>query len=126
MKRSLLAAAALVLLATAADAAPKLPEIFRGKWCGESHAMERCTARDGFVITGDGFDQDEIGCRLERLTLQKLTRRDSEYRATFQCIVAADTKSHRRYYWTGFHDENHLELFLIEANSTFTATGASK
>jgi hypothetical protein len=118
MKRFLITAAALVLLVTTADAAPKLPEIFRGQWCGESHRMERCTERDGVVIKADGFDHDEIGCRLLRLTPQKPSRREREYRATFQCTVAADTKSHRRYYWIGFYNDS---LFMQKANATFTA-----
>ena len=119
MERLMMTAAALALLTTTADAAPKLPEIFRGQWCEESHWMERCTERDGLVIKADGFDQDEIGCRLVRLTPQKPSRRDSEYRATFQCNVA-DDKSHRRYYWIGFYDGDHDVLFMHEANSAFT------
>jgi len=112
-----------VLLATAADAAPKLPEIFRGKWCGESHAMERCTDADGgLLFTADGFGADDIGCRLLRLTPQRPSRRESEYRATFQCTGGGTkTTSHRLYYWIGFYQADHRDLFMTEANSTFTA-----
>ena len=105
------------------DAAPKLPKIFHGQWCGEFQMMKRCIERESLAITANGFSQDEIGCDLVHLTPQRPTRRDIEYRATFQCVVGADTKSHRRYYWIGFYGVDHRNgLFMQEANSTFTGT----
>lgn len=117
MKRTMLIAAALMLLTTTANAAaPKLPEIFRGQWCGES-PMERCAADEGGIrITANSFGADDFGCRLVRLTPP--SRVDREYQATFQCI-GGGTKptSYRRYYWLGF---DHDRLIMVEANSTFT------
>jgi hypothetical protein len=113
------------LMATAADAAPQMPEIFRGKWCVRSHSMmERSTERDAIAISATRWDQDEIVCDLVRLRPQKPSRRVSEYRATFDCVVA-DAKSHLRYYRTGFYDEDHSLLFMDETNSTFTAVRKS-
>lgn len=124
----LFATVALLLAATAANAAPKLPTIFHGRWCGENHWLQRCAASDdGIRITADGFEYEagEYGCRLAGLTLQRPSRRDSEYRATFVC-GGEKTKAHREFYWLGFYDDGHDVLFLNEANSTFTAGAKPK
>ena len=125
MKRLMIAAAFALLTTAAQAAAPKLPEIFQGKWCADEHAMmERCTERDAVAITANGFEQDEISCGLVRLTPQKPSRRVNEYRATFKCAVA--DKNERRYYWIGFYDEDHRMLFMQQGNSTFTAVAGGK
>ena len=51
----------------------------------------------------------------------KAIARESEYRATFQCI-GGGTKptSYRQYYLIGFYDEDHRDLFMTEANAAFT------
>ena len=119
MIKILLALLALAMIGTTASAA-SLPEVFRGKWCGEGHMMARCDGRDGLVITAKGFNQDEIVCDLVRLTPQRPSRRVSEYRVTFDCIVAADIKSRRRYYWMGFYEGDHRDLFMLRGNPSFT------
>jgi hypothetical protein len=129
MRKYLIAAAVPMLLATTADAAPKLPAIFHGQWCGEDYEMKRCAEHDGgILIRADGFGADDFGCRVIRLTPQKPSRRDNEYRATFQCIyigVGTKTTSYRLYYRIGFYDEDHDILFMNEVDSTFTAAPKS-
>ncbi|MGL3105999.1 hypothetical protein [Bradyrhizobium sp. BR 1432] len=122
MKKYLIAAAVPLLLATTADAAPKMPSMFHGRWCGENHMLKHCGKNDdGIRITADGFEYEagEFGCRLIGLTPQKPTRRDVEYRATFVC-GGEKIKSHRLYYRIGFYDDDRNDgLFMWETDSTF-------
>jgi hypothetical protein len=129
MKKTYLAVmmvAALALMATTANAAPKLPESFHGQWCekGDSE-LERCSENDGGLVIGSrDFGADDFNCHLVHLTLQKKpVPRDEEdtYRATFQCVGGGSkVTNYRRYYWIGFIAADHRNLFMIPADSTFT------
>lgn len=100
LKRSLLvAAAALALLTTAAQAAPKMPVHFLGSWCASGEHFVRCGDDDGgYHFTADGLSLGDYDCRLLTLTPHP----DQGYDATFQCEGGTQTKPFRRKYWIGF------------------------
>ena len=67
--KTLLAAAALVLMATAANA-EALPKRFYGEWCSNAdmtdksqHVVDRCPAGD-IAINARGFNTEESNCKV--------------------------------------------------------------
>ena len=61
MRKQIIIAALLTLLASVAHAAAKLPPELRGPWCGSDNNVvgdrieyHRCTARDGLIVKPDG------------------------------------------------------------------------
>jgi hypothetical protein len=137
IKKTLLAAAAFALLATAAHAGskPQLPTSLLGDWCSVADSRHvyqpagHCpgTIEDEVSITPNGFTGFEMACRLRTLTPTRSEHRDVEFRATFACASGegwdngkpAKPTTWTAYYWIGLYSTG--ELFMHEANSTFTA-----
>ena len=104
--------AAALMVTTAQAAAPTMPKIFQGEWCGKSNKpdsirLEKCPEDyDGkFVITPTGTEGWEHSCTLQSLTP---TKKEFEYNATLKCGGEGET-------WTdhgliGLHSAGHLYL----------------
>jgi hypothetical protein len=123
----IVASALLIGLGAAHAKAPKMPEIFNGRWCGEDHDKKRCTKdENGILITAKGFSEEvgDFGCDLVSFSPQRPTRRDVEYRMTFLC---GGEKPHRAYYRIGFISELRDEgLFIWETDASFNSMAGTK
>ena len=123
--KTLLTAAAFVLLATTAQAGSKatLPKDFHGSWCvsqdGEKTDLTQTTYRRGkcegaLNVTARGFGYG--GVQTCQLLTATPTNHYYAFRAKFKCRDG--DASPYFHYWIGFYDDDIL--FMREANSTFT------
>ena len=125
--KTILTAAALLLLTTAANANPTLPREFQGSWCGTEDEtgpnvrgdINTCRPHYGFIVKPTELSSSESDCAVAYVKPAK----NGRYHVTFACTHPAGGEPIEiTHFW--MRDYNGA-LYMQRVNSTFTKPSKS-